>query len=413
MKVILSILILLYALPASAEFPYADPYYSTLTAGIVKADERDTAHRAREFSFKIIPERNQVPLIGARNNSKSSYWRGNDNAPLMIMMAGLGGSSNSTTINYLAYQFNKRGYHVLTIASPFHWVFSLSASTSAYPGITSEDTKDIYKVIELSLNKIRSEGISFSQVGLLGISMGALEAGYLSVLDQKEQKVGISRTLMINPPVDVFYGIDQLDALYAEKKSMPPEQRDSLKEKTVRFFASAITKDIKHPSYFEKLEERFPTTLSERKFVIGQSMREFLYGLIFATQQIKDRGVLKNPIATTDPNPRLEECGDWSFKDYMEKLLIPEISERRGHPLTKEEIVKDSFIHGIENELKENQNVYLMHNEDDFIVDAAQLSYLQTIFGMRMRLYKHGGHVGNLWYPENLEAILSTFQNLN
>lgn len=414
MWVIFSIFALLASLTANAsyDFPYSDPYYATLTAALVKADERDKNHKSEFLKFKPLPERSSVPLIGARNEVKVSFRQGSANAPLMVLVAGLGGSASSSTIAYLSHQFQLRGYHVLTLPSPFHWTFSLAASTSAYPGITKDDSKDLYLLLQQSLQLLRKRGIQYRSIGLAGISMGALEAAFLATLDKKEGRVGFSKTLLINPPVDMFYGIEQLDSLYYEKRNLEPEAKKALKQKSISFFASATTQDIKDPSFFKNLEQRFPTTLTERKFVIGQTMREFLYAVIFATQQIKDRKMLQNPISTTDPNPRLKECEDWSFQEYIEKLLVPEISERRGHALSQEEMVQDTFIKGIESELKNDPSIFLMHNADDFIVNSEHLSYLQNVFGMRMRLYPHGGHVGNLWWPENLEAILGTFQDL-
>jgi hypothetical protein len=53
-----------------------------------------------------------------------------------------------------------------------------------------------------------------------------------------------------------------------------------------------------------------------------------------------------------------------------------------------------------------------MHNTDDFLVSPAQLAFLRQTFGSRFTLYPRGGHVGNIWYPDNREAILATFSSM-
>ena len=48
-----------------------------------------------------------------------------------------------------------------------------------------------------------------------------------------------------------------------------------------------------------------------------------------------------------------------------------------------------------------------MHNADDFIVNEKDLEFLANTFKERFTLYPRGGHVGNLWYPKNMEKVLS------
>jgi hypothetical protein len=67
---------------------------------------------------------------------------------------------------------------------------------------------------------------------------------------------------------------------------------------------------------------------------------------------------------------------------------------------------------GVEAHLKTDERVFLLHNADDFIVKPEDLNHLQSVFGARMRLYPHGGHMGNLWFPENLGTIFEIFSAL-
>jgi hypothetical protein len=53
-----------------------------------------------------------------------------------------------------------------------------------------------------------------------------------------------------------------------------------------------------------------------------------------------------------------------------------------------------------------------MHNADDFLTDRRSLEELKEALGDRMTLYPYGGHLGNLWYPDNRAAVLKFFRAL-
>jgi hypothetical protein len=406
---LLSLLVLpLFVRASSYDFPYRDPFYATVTAAILKADPLDTEADYRDLNLRLLPERNRVPFYGEyRNHIKLRLWAQKEEAPLIVMVAGLGGAHSSSYYNYLGYQFFKRGYHVLTFPSPFHWSFALAASTSGYPGITRQDSEDLYRAIGAGLNLARGKGVKIRSLGLIGVSMGALESAYLSEIDSRRSELNFSRILLINPPVDPLKSAANLDALSAEGDSFSPEQKKNLQENVYLFGIKAmVMNDIKDPNYFLHVEKELPITLPERRFLIGNSLRDFLEALIFTTQQVRDLSVLKSPVATDNPDARLAESRGFSYTGYMEKFLLPALG------VSYEQVANDVNMSGVEEHLRRDERVFLMHNKDDFILNAGEIQYLQGVFGSRMRTYPYGGHVGNIWYPENLSAILSTFEGL-
>jgi hypothetical protein len=52
-----------------------------------------------------------------------------------------------------------------------------------------------------------------------------------------------------------------------------------------------------------------------------------------------------------------------------------------------------------------------MHNADDFFVQSSSFDLLKETLGDQLTLYPTGGHLGNLWYPDNKEFALSYFRN--
>lgn len=390
------------------DYPYSDPFYATVTAAILKADPLDTGARYRDLNLSQLPERDQVPFYGKnRNHMKLRFWAQEKEAPLIVMVAGLGGAHSSSYYNYLGYQFYKRGFHVLVFPSPFHWSFALAASRSGYPGITRQDSEDLYASILAGVQLAREKGAKIRSLGLIGVSMGALESAYLSQIDASRGELNFSKILLINPPVNPLKSAANLDALAAEGNSFSPEQRKNLQENVYLFGIKAmVMNDIKDPSYFLHVEKELPTTLPERKFLIGSSLRDFLEALIFTTQQVRDLGVLKGPVATDNPDARLAESRGFSYQGYMEKFLLPALG------VTYEQVAGDVNMSGVEDHLRRDPRVFLMHNQDDFILNPGEFEYLQGVFGPRMLAYPHGGHVGNIWFPENLAFILSTFESL-
>lgn len=401
-------LLILPLLARAYSFPYSDPYYATVTAAILKADLLDPEAKYRDLNLQLLPERDRVPFYGkGRNRLKLRLWAQGKEAPLIVMVAGLGGAHSASYYNYLGYQFFKRGYNVLTFPSPFHWSFALAASRSGYPGITRRDSEDLYQAILAGVRLAAEKGVKARSLGLIGVSMGALESAYLSQIDARRAELNFSRILLINPPVNPLKSAANLDSLAAEGNAFSAEQRKKLQENVYLFGIKAMAmNDIKDPAYFLNLEKELPTSLSERKFLIGSSLREFLEALIFTTQQVRDLGVLKSPVATDNPDARLAESRGFSYLGYMEKFLLPALGT------TYEQAAGDVNITGVAEHLRRDGRVFLMHNQDDFILDPGELEYLQGIFGSRMKTYPHGGHLGNIWFPENLASILGTFEGL-
>ena len=51
-----------------------------------------------------------------------------------------------------------------------------------------------------------------------------------------------------------------------------------------------------------------------------------------------------------------------------------------------------------------------MHNADDVLTERGSVDELKSVLGDRMILYPLGGHLGNLWFQENREAIVALFR---
>jgi hypothetical protein len=59
--------------------------------------------------------------------------------------------------------------------------------------------------------------------------------------------------------------------------------------------------------------------------------------------------------------------------------------------------------------LRSNPKVHILHNVDDFLAERKSIEALKETLGDQVTLYPYGGHVGNLWYPENKKTIVKFF----
>jgi len=63
--------------------------------------------------------------------------------------------------------------------------------------------------------------------------------------------------------------------------------------------------------------------------------------------------------------------------------------------------------------LRGNAKVHIMHNPDDFLPDKKSIEELKEALGDQVTLYPHGGHLGNLCFPENKEEyVLRLFRTV-
>ena len=63
-----------------------------------------------------------------------------------------------------------------------------------------------------------------------------------------------------------------------------------------------------------------------------------------------------------------------------------------------------------EDRVRSNPKVYVMHNADDVLTDPASLDALRIAIGDRMIVYPTGGHLGNLWFQPNRDAIVAVLR---
>lgn len=176
-----------------------------------------------------------------------------------------------------------------------------------------------------------------------------------------------------------------------------------LKTKAFNLVVDNTDKNTNDPDYFLDLQKKFPLKDNEYQFLFGANLRMTLGDTIFASQMVKNIGVLKSSISKYSWDARHAEVNAFSFLDYFQKFLLPNFKKYNFFT-----IQKHVNLDSVEPSIKENPNMFLMHNMDDPLVSANQMTTLMNVFGPeRAKIYPRGGHLGNLWYSQNQKDLLN------
>jgi pimeloyl-ACP methyl ester carboxylesterase len=389
------------------EYPYKDPYLATATFALLKgSEERSGVY----VDTKIVPGRDRIPQLDGRGYFKFAMFRQRGPAPVIFMIPGVGGHFTDGSSKYLAELFFRHGYHVLSLVSPLHWSFTLTASSSGVPGLPAADAHDLLRTMKVALAHLRSTGARVTRQGLVGWSLGALEAAHVAAEAEHDAEIHLDSVVMINPPVDLDFGVKQIDEMYQEGDSWTPQARQKIEDYAVQMLMHFWDRDVNSPDYFRGLDQIIHLNTQQIRYLIGWRFRETLQDTVFVTQQIHDRGFLP----TRDPYNRVRrlESGALSYRNYIDQVVLPQWNETHAQVASASELNKQSGLHSLEGFLRQASQVVVLHNTNDPLVTGPQLAWLKSVMGTRAELYSYGGHLGNVWFPRNRDAILQRLEPL-
>jgi hypothetical protein len=396
---------------ADYKYPYHDPYLATATTAILSDDGATARVKSSIVHVPGLPGRNSLPSLERRGDVSLALYRQSRAAPLLFIVAGLGSNPYFGVAPYLASLFYQEGSHVVILPSPMSWNFALSASRSGAPGYAPEDARDLYEAMQKTLTVLRDRhDVKTTAIHFMAVSLGALEGAYLSVIDADEGKIGIAKYLLVNPPVDLAHAIKSIDAWNTLGRKFGRAKSQQLISKGLAIVESFSDERRDNPAVFDRLAKKFADfTREELQFLIAENLQSQLPELVYVTQVINDQKVLSAP--KEDMRKRLEEAKSFTFTDYNQKIAVPLWQKQVGNSQADPEsfIQRGSLAH-IADRLRGNPKVHILHNADDFLAGRKSIEALKEALGDRVTLYPYGGHLGNLWYPENKEFALRFFR---
>jgi len=396
---------------ADYKYPYRDPYIATATTAILSDDGATPRLNSQVVHVPGLPGRNKLSSLEGRGDMSIALYRQNRPAPLIFIVAGIGSNPYFGVAPYLASLFYKEGAHIVILPSPMSWNFALSASRSGAPGFAPDDALDLYEVMQKCLSSLKERyNLKITTINFMGVSLGALQGAYLSVIDDDERKIGIAKYLLVNPPVDLFYAVKKLDEGNAWGDKFGRDKSQAIMAKAVAIVESFSDERRDDPAIFDRLAKKFSGfTTEELQFLIAENLQSQLSELVYVTQVIHDQKILSAP--KDQMRRRLQEAKHFTFTDYNEKVALPLWRLHARDPqAVLETFVNRGSMARILDRLRGNLKVRIMHNADDFMAERKSIEALKEALGDQVTLYPYGGHLGNLWYPENKDYALTFFR---
>jgi len=396
-------------------YPIPGSYEATIMGTPAALMPKLPAHiRTRHLVLNVFPEREKPPIFFYDEGLQCTFAYQKHKAPLVFLIGGAGASDQADKLMTMMKTLYQAGFHVITLPSPTHANFIISASQSRVPGDLTEDSADLYRAMETAWNQVKSD-IEVSEFLLGGYSLGAAQSAFIAKLDEERKVFNFRKVLMINPPVSLYSSATCIEELLKQIPGGAKKQGiffNKMLSKFGQFYRYgnfvAINEDFLYSIYTEKL-----FTKPETAGLIGLTYRIGLAGMIFSSDVMTNSGyvVPKNRVLSHTDSlfDYFLVSSHLSFYDYINEYFYPHFLKLRPG-LTKQELIDSESIRSIEGYLKSSAKFGVMANENDFILTKEELDYLRQLFGERAKIYPRGGHLGNLEYKDNLAYMVEFFK---
>ena len=397
-------------------YPFIDPYEATVI-GTPTAYRADLPKRVpkQELWLDIFPDRQTPELFWYNEKLNVSVVRQRERAPLIFNIAGTGAGHNSMLMQVMERAFYKAGFHVISLPSPTHPNFIVSASETQVPGPLMSDSRDLYRVMKAAYEAV-ADSIGVSEFYVTGYSLGAAEAAFVSFIDDMERVFDFKKVLLINPPVSLYNSVDILDDMI---NSIPggPNNFGSFFRKLMNRFAEVYRRsdflDFSDDFLYQIFKATEPTD-QPLKALIGISFRLSSASILFSADALTHSGIVVGRNTRLTSTDRLTDYYKVStrlgFLDYIQELVLPYL-QRSDPSLTLQMLIAENSLHYLDSYLRSSPKIGLMGNEDDIILADGEFDYLADVFGgNRSRLYPTGGHCGNMPYTQNVADMVAFFR---
>ena len=319
-----------------------------------------------------------------RKPLSASVWMQDEPATIAFVLPGLGGHRLSTQALALAELAYKEKYHVVCFSNNLNWEFIQAAPADYLPGFLDEDLKYLKLIHEKVIEEI-GDRANKKRPALMGFSMGGWYTLNLAATGKPDD---YSCALSINPPLDLNHGLRVLDKLFRT----PADEANLEVIKESALAKLLVTQQYSTPEQGKNL----PFSDQEASFLIGLSYRFALTQTIMSSKGIR-------PTSKAH-----EKVGTLSWEDYYSKLIAPKLSERGENDET---LAKASDLRTRESGLTTARNLKLVLTGNDFLLTSEDLAWFRERFKDDKMIYSEtGGHMGQLWKGEVLDAMRSAIR---
>jgi pimeloyl-ACP methyl ester carboxylesterase len=329
-------------------------------------------------------------------------------------------------MEYLKKLFYGAGFHVAQISSPTAYDFMVGASPYATPGYSPQDAADLYTVMRAI--KKQQHNLEVTDWHLIGYSLGGLQAAFVSDLDEREQAFNFKRVLLLNPPVNLYTSVSNLNRLAQVQVVNAADTRtfyQLMLDKLSRYFNSKGRFDFNEAMLFDFQNSTHKLTDNDLAMLIGSTFRFMAADINFTSDLINRRGIITPPQQRindgTSLTPFFKRALLCNFECYIQQQLLPfwrvHVQKQQQNTAVGNAdadlaaLTQASSLYALTDYLSSTNKIGVMHNADDIILGQGDLAYLKKHFAERLTLYPYGGHLGNLDYRDNAADILEFFHD--
>ncbi len=331
-------------------------------------------------------------------------------APLAIVIAGTGSDGNTAKLALLRAVLYADGYHVLTMPSPTFPGFIAAASSTGVAGDLVQDSQDLYHAAAAIVAHLPKR-VRITDVDILGYSLGGAHAAVVKALDAKEGTLRIRRAVMINPPVSLFDSMRRLDRLFTHSIGDGAQGLDSLYRRVyvrlANYFRATDQVRIEDANLMAAAGAVLRTD-QDFQAAVALTFRIALVNVFYAGDLYAGTGVVTDPAHPPQPGDStdavVQKLFGMTFDDYFERVFLPYyLAHKSG--ATRESLLAESRLQIIGDTLRASPDYYVLTNSDDLILDPSELQWLRATFPGRIKVYDHGGHLGNLGERAQMEDL--------
>lgn len=387
---ILSIALLISATTSSARAksetraepsPSCNPYIATLGAAFMserKDSDGNPIVPQYAFSLSLYPERAKSMGVAARTQIRVTISP-NRNAPFVYLLNGLGSPSDSGYGRWLMDFLHQMGFTVVSLPSTFSDVDAYAFSRYLRPGLSSTDVPDVMALLIAAQKKMADYGYRATSNTLMGVSLGAFQGAVIQA--DPRFRAMFSKYVLINPPLDLRYGLAVLDSFARGQEPGGASDRDAMLESLRDRLAETGT-----PAAQGFGDDQLKT-------FIGIYLRLAVQDMAVASQRFQE----DNVFGSGPGDGRRFESRFWTIQNYFDRIAFPFYSRLFADSGKKLDLDRELSIWPHLREAPAPDRVLILHSQDDFISNPKDLPLLKKL-RTKAVVSSCGGHVGALPY---------------
>lgn len=315
-------------------------------------------------------------------------------SPIAIIYPSIGEGIMSQESVVQAKLLYDQGYSVVIMGSAFQWEFVKSMPENYRPGLPCQDAKYLRLTTALVLNKLQGKyACLFEKRILVGTSFGALTGLFVANAEENEKNtLGISQYILICPPIQTFYALQQIDKFSQDWKTNPSDikmRAAIVTQKVIKTSEKAAKDEVQAKSY------PLPFDDGEAKLAIGFAMGQKLSDVIYTIENYD----VASKASAVDKEELYKKINNTSFYDYAQRYIVPSQNKQIS------ELDYDASLYAIADFLATNKKYKIYHSVNDCFVNSAQLVWLKKQTGNKSVYFSDGSHLGFLYRKEFIDSF--------